>query len=543
MEGTLADLVAACLSKDPAQRPTADQLIIELTGQPVPKAAIEPLTGPAVPRPAGPHAFAAPHPTVQQGGPGPQGGTEEGYTPQAAAYGPRALAGGGQPDAAPQTGPYGQAASSAVGPTVVAGPSTFAPGIPQAPGTPPGTAPGMPPAPGMPGGAPGSGSAQQGPGMGAAQGHLPGGGMPPGAPPQPGGAYGPHAGPSPGGPGQGPQGPAAHGPQGPGQGSLGALVHGPQGPGNHGQGPQGAVAHMPQGPVAHGPGSPQAAGHGPGGRGPHQAGQPGGRPDGGAGSKQRRTLTFALSGAAAAALLVVAGAVVVQANSGTQKVLSVGTTSEASPTTEETPTTVPSINLPVDTSKPNPRNVPDLDVDVPEPTKAKTRRGNDAMAQVPDTAVVPSRQPTSRPTRSPSPSPTRTVKKKVKKKNLIEPDTEPTGTPTPTIVQNPHQPTAVCGPGFKIIDRHALDDKATIFLLYNTATAKNCVVTMSRLVYPTKIHMNAVLQVQGGASASNPGKFSAYAGPIRLSAPRKCVMWGGTWESLTWKSPAWSHCS
>ena len=55
--------------------------------------------------------------------------------------------------------------------------------------------------------------------------------------------------------------------------------------------------------------------------------------------------------------------------------------------------------------------------------------------------------------------------------------------------------------------------------------------------------MNAVLQVQGGASASNPGKFSAYAGPIRLSAPRKCVMWGGTWESLTWKSPAWSHCS
>ncbi len=431
MEGTLADLVAACLSKDPAQRPTADQLIIELTGQPVPKAAIEPLAGPAVPRPAGPHAFAAPHPTVQQGGPGPQGGTEEGYTPQAAAYGPRALAGGGQPDAAPQTGPYGQAASSAVGPTVVAGPSTFAPGIPQAPGTPPGTAPGMPPAPGMPGGAPGSGSAQQGPGMGAAgPGRVPGTGSPgcpvchpmtdtcpaveclralPRSPAEPTDLtqdrpqVATAKGRRPGSRTAGHAGAVAHGPQGPGQGSLGALVHGPQGPGNHGQGPQGAVAHMPQGPVAHGPGSPQAAGHGPGGRGPHQAGQPGGRPDGGAGSKQRRTLTFALSGAAAAALLVVAGAVVVQANSGTQKVLSVGTTSEASPTTEETPTTVPSINLPVDTSKPNPRNVPDLDVDVPEPTKAKTRRGNDAMAQVPDTAVVPSRQPTVPPDAEPVP--------------------------------------------------------------------------------------------------------------------------------------------
>jgi hypothetical protein len=235
---------------------------------------------------------------------------------------------------------------------------------------------------------------------------------------------------------------------------------------------------------------------------------------------------------------VVAGAVVVQANSGTQKVLSVGTTSEASPTTE-----VPSVDLPVDTSTPDPSSVPDLDVDVPKPTK--TRRGNDAMAQVPDPVAVPSRKPTYRPTRTstPSPSPKKTTKKRVRKKNLIEPGTEPTGTPTPTIVQNPHQPTAVCGPGFKVINRHALGDKATIFLLYNTATAKNCVVTMSRLIYPTKIHMNAVLQVQGGASASNPGKFSAYAGPIRLSAPKKCVMWGGTWENLTWKSPAWGHCS
>jgi hypothetical protein len=235
---------------------------------------------------------------------------------------------------------------------------------------------------------------------------------------------------------------------------------------------------------------------------------------------------------------VVAGAVVVQANSGEQKILSVGTTSEASPS----PTTVPSVNLPVDTSAPDPASVPDLDVDVPKPTKTRVKRGNDAMAQVPDPVAVPSRRPTTRPTRSPSPTP-KATKKRVKKKNVIEPDAEPTGTPTPTIVRNPHQPTAVCGPGFKVINRHALGDKATIFLLYNTATAKNCVVTMSRLIYPTKIHMNAVLQVQGGASAGNPGKFSAYAGPIRLSAPKKCVMWGGTWENLTWKSPAWGHCS
>ncbi|MFD0472252.1 protein kinase [Nonomuraea thailandensis] len=45
MEGLLGDLVAACLSKDPAQRPSADELIVHLTGQPAPKAAIEPVTG------------------------------------------------------------------------------------------------------------------------------------------------------------------------------------------------------------------------------------------------------------------------------------------------------------------------------------------------------------------------------------------------------------------------------------------------------------------------------------------------------------------
>ncbi|GAA2894461.1 hypothetical protein GCM10020220_100680 [Nonomuraea rubra] len=36
MEGLLGDLVAACLSKDPSQRPSADELIVHLTGQPAP---------------------------------------------------------------------------------------------------------------------------------------------------------------------------------------------------------------------------------------------------------------------------------------------------------------------------------------------------------------------------------------------------------------------------------------------------------------------------------------------------------------------------
>ncbi|GAA4068039.1 serine/threonine-protein kinase [Nonomuraea soli] len=47
MEGALRELVAVCLSKDPSQRPTADQLVLRLTGQPIPAAAIEPVAPPS----------------------------------------------------------------------------------------------------------------------------------------------------------------------------------------------------------------------------------------------------------------------------------------------------------------------------------------------------------------------------------------------------------------------------------------------------------------------------------------------------------------
>ncbi|MFC7714780.1 hypothetical protein [Nonomuraea recticatena] len=92
-----------------------------------------------------------------------------------------------------------------------------------------------------------------------------------------------------------------------------------------------------------------------------------------------------------------------------------------------------------------------------------------------------------------------------------------------------------------MINSHALGAKATIYLLYNTAAGKNCVITMSKYVVPAKISMNAILQVKGGASGSNPGKFSTYSGPVRLPAVKKCVIWGGSWGTLTWKS-GWSHC-
>jgi hypothetical protein len=104
---------------------------------------------------------------------------------------------------------------------------------------------------------------------------------------------------------------------------------------------------------------------------------------------------------------------------------------------------------------------------------------------------------------------------------------------------NPYTPTQVCGSGFGVVDSHSLGG-AQVYLLYNSTTQQNCVTTIVNT--PTgAVPLNATLSVQGGASAKNPGSFTYYAGPVTLSAPHACVMWGGSYQGTSWTS-AWSHC-
>lgn len=576
MEGALGELVAACLSKDPSQRPSADELIVRLTGQPAPPAAVDPwTTGARLGAVAGGQAATGPQP---------------GANPQDSYPGPWM-----RPDAASQSGPMiqtghfgepGATKSGAPAPTAAAGgPSASGPAA--APGTPHGNTPagpglpgggqGMPTGPaGMPGNMP---SGQSGPHGTAPSGQSgPHGNMPSGQNGPygnaPSGQNGPHgAAPS----GQsGPHGNMQGGPYGNAPGGQGMPVGGQGaagGPMAQGSMPQGAGAPgQPMGGVPAQGGAPGfgAGGpaYGPGGRGPG-AGGPGGPGQGpqaaDAGSaKQRRTLTFALTGAAAAALLVVGGAVVVQANSGPpQRVINVDNASEATPTdgsgagqpvepplTEDSPV----VSQPVPT------------LEEPEPTKTKTKEQviQDPSSQVPVT--VPTVPQTSEPTTHKPESKPTTKPTKAKPTNMVDPDPDPSRAPTedpttdapvptttktkttpkPTVKPtaqpkpNPYNATAVCGSGFKVIDSHALGGNATIYLLYGNG--KNCVVTMSKLVYPGKVSMNATLQVQNGGSGGNPGKFTAYSGPVRVAAVKKCVIWGGSWGTTSWKS-GWSHCT
>ncbi|MFI9271066.1 hypothetical protein ACIGXM_10205 [Kitasatospora sp. NPDC052896] len=117
------------------------------------------------------------------------------------------------------------------------------------------------------------------------------------------------------------------------------------------------------------------------------------------------------------------------------------------------------------------------------------------------------------------------------------PKASPT-TPPPT-GHNPYSAGQVCGGGYSVIDSHSLGS-ATVYLLYDNANGDNCVATLANDVGGA-VPMNATLAVKGGSSASNPGSFSYYAGPVTEHAPNTCVEWGGSYQGSSWTS-GWSHC-
>jgi hypothetical protein len=89
------------------------------------------------------------------------------------------------------------------------------------------------------------------------------------------------------------------------------------------------------------------------------------------------------------------------------------------------------------------------------------------------------------------------------------------------------------------VDAHGLGEART-YLLYNNRAGANCVVTMVPRS-TGKVFLNASLVVQGGGRQSRSGSFPFYAGPVRLPARGKCVMWGGASKTTRWTSD-WSHC-
>ncbi|GAA4068018.1 serine/threonine-protein kinase [Nonomuraea soli] len=465
LDGSLLGLVAECLSKDPAQRPTADRLVLRLTGQPIPASAIEPVAAPSTPPGIAPLPPMPPAPPLGGQGPAPLGG-----------QGPAPL--GGQGPA-----PLGGQGPSAAGP----------------------------------GGAASAGGGATEPGARHGARH---GARPDPVPPR------------------GPVPPVGHVPP----------VGGP------------APSASPVPPAV--PDREQLRGGLTRASSRRRQAQP-----------QRRGLMVALSGAAALAIAVGAGIVITQAGQTSQ---AAGLVAAGGPTAEggaaggnpggqhSSDPNGPDAHGPdgsADPTDPNsaavsPEPSGTITLAPPKPTRRAvtppSTRPTTRPTTKPSTKPTPTRKPTpsktpsnspsKSPSKSPSPTPSKTPTKAPTPTPSKTPTVKPTPTPTKTTAApkpNPYTAAGVCGSGYKVIDSRALGTVATVYLLYNGT--RNCVVTLSKYVSATKVPASAVLQVKGGATATDSGSFTAYAGPVRLAAAKTCVIWGGSWAGKTFKS-GWSHC-
>jgi hypothetical protein len=84
-----------------------------------------------------------------------------------------------------------------------------------------------------------------------------------------------------------------------------------------------------------------------------------------------------------------------------------------------------------------------------------------------------------------------------------------------------------CGAGYGVIDTLKIGSQGAAYLTYNTATGKNCVVTV-RNKAGSAIFMNAWIGLAGASSGQqDDGHFTEYAGPVYLAAKDKCIDWGG----------------
>lgn len=103
---------------------------------------------------------------------------------------------------------------------------------------------------------------------------------------------------------------------------------------------------------------------------------------------------------------------------------------------------------------------------------------------------------------------------------------------------NPYTPEGVCGSGYRRVSPDAtltLKNGSQVwghtYLLYSSATRKNCVVTLKQFEVGVETFTVADLQVQGSNMVGDAGYYSYYAGPYYAYAPGRCVrIHGVIWE-------------
>jgi len=101
-------------------------------------------------------------------------------------------------------------------------------------------------------------------------------------------------------------------------------------------------------------------------------------------------------------------------------------------------------------------------------------------------------------------------------------------------------PIEACGGGsYHVIDSHSYGSSATTYLLYNGGT--DCVVTWKTGAAGNSAWVRAVVQAYGSPGVVDANYYHYYAGPVKVYAPGKCIMWGGSYDTQWYESP-WEHC-
>ncbi|MFR9779990.1 hypothetical protein ACL02O_28530 [Micromonospora sp. MS34] len=170
----------------------------------------------------------------------------------------------------------------------------------------------------------------------------------------------------------------------------------------------------------------------------------------------------------------------------------------------------------------------------------------------PATKATPGATPgrTGKPGRSPSATPSRSAA--ATPSSGTRPTPGDTGSPAPATSSvaaqqpNPYTAKQVCGSGYQVIDSATLTANGVrtgrVYLLYNTSTGTNCVVTLKDLDAGRATTVSAYLEVQGKTRQTESGAYKWYAGPVRAAAPGVCVKWGGSTGGASYGSP-FEHCA
>ncbi|WP_414930966.1 spore-associated protein A [Streptomyces sp. Je 1-369] len=101
----------------------------------------------------------------------------------------------------------------------------------------------------------------------------------------------------------------------------------------------------------------------------------------------------------------------------------------------------------------------------------------------------------------------------------------------PGVAAAPPAPAAAynkaCGTGYKVVNQINIGKAGTTYLTYNSATGKNCAVTIRSTPGPA-VHMYVWVQRDDTRDyADDDGYYRSYAGPVYLDARGYCVSWGG----------------